>query len=596
MEKSKTQGFSILLLAALMILANPASAEDYKEVNVSGVTVFLIMTVDSEYTSHKNYTPIEGKPPSCSFRLNDTARDTLLNDLTLKGLNVSELEPEEHEHIYIRLCNSPAIKFESYENVFITYNGWFLIGIEEVINDTTSYSIEDVEEKTRFVKDDLWIKMRNASCYINPTCYEPNELMTITFVKRITPPDITNGHFKSMDKYEVLDTDYNEKLSYFIIKSMPLKIVGRYNKNEGDGRLEYRYYARRENYRGDLLIIRNTKPMLDLSYYPFDLLDFWNYYYEDNYIKKSDNLISEIDKVYNKQFLLRQDIIIGTTNKSWSDRLEYLKIIRKNLSDADERYLELSDNFSDLNDFYEIWKAELESAMDKPNEPTYALFGDEVSKDMDEFRIKLNEIKDTLDRVDKTKINLMNIYYSEFEAAQMEKTIDYAMFAIIVTIVLGIFAIIFQDRTKSRLSWMKWILWAIAFFAFIILIITCYSLSSGIILIPISLPQSIIIVLVFLFISGLCRYFSHRQVKEDNEIDIESLENSITNAINNSSSSNKDSIKSLENSITASIKESTSSNKNSIESLGDRITQEVNKLCSSKESREDKNDNKPSGN
>jgi len=32
MEKPKTKEFSILLLAALMILANPASAEDYAEV------------------------------------------------------------------------------------------------------------------------------------------------------------------------------------------------------------------------------------------------------------------------------------------------------------------------------------------------------------------------------------------------------------------------------------------------------------------------------------------------------------------------------------------------------------------------------------
>ena len=71
MEKSKTQGFSILLLAALVILANPVSAEDYEEVNVSGVTVYLVMDAESKNFSYYGYYGIIN-PPSCSVFLTNT--------------------------------------------------------------------------------------------------------------------------------------------------------------------------------------------------------------------------------------------------------------------------------------------------------------------------------------------------------------------------------------------------------------------------------------------------------------------------------------------------------------------------------------------
>ena len=448
MEKPKTQGLSILLLAAMMILANPVSAENYEEVNVSGVTVYVIMTVDSEYTSHENYAPKKGNPPSCFFELNDTARKILVKKLNSTGLNFSELQDIYDYELY-ELCSGPSpIKIYYPDGISIAYDGWFLIGRKEAIYNTY-VPVENATKKISSVEDDIEVLMENISCFIENLTSEEceisskmNELMRVVFVKNIDPPDITHGNFKSKDRYEELDDAYTKNLNKLVTRlhNPKNRFVGfKKSIEREDWEDIYKYYAiegctNRDT--SDIIRYNEFPDILIMGEYPglyiltdtitgiFSLLDFWRYYFEKKYIENASNLAEESNNFYENLTISKAKFVSDMTGENYSDRLKNLSNMREVIIlSNDKKYQELYNEMKSLENFYNVWNAELESAKDNPHKPTYALFGDEVEKEINEFHSKIEEIRDNLEKAEQTNKDLKELYYSELGVALTEKAI-----------------------------------------------------------------------------------------------------------------------------------------------------------------------------
>lgn len=434
MKKMKIFAFSILFLVVLMIPTNLVLAEDYKEVNVSGVTVYVIMKLDSNYSQYnegyENYFP-----PSCYFILNDTSRDELVNFLTSKGLNILSRS-------MCVLCSTGSIEI-NYGEIILNYDGGFLMGRKEVITDNESVTIEEAKNKIKNATDDIVKNMAQVYNLITDRNWtveyiNRNELfMKVIFVKNTTPSDITNGTFKTEGEYEIIDSDYTKEFDKLLdrLGVSETKVVGKKSKDKqvyeyyavkGIVRYESIYYS--FNKPVNILIVGNEYPQYN---YPlilmdtgiggngiFNLWDFWRIFYR--YRINASALLTKSTELYKTVYKSKENFLENISVRNTSYCLNDLT------PSNDEKSSELKVDIGPLENYYNAWKAELESAKDKPDKPNYALFGDEVSKEIDEFYSEIEGIKENLRKADETNKELRELCYVESQLELMKKGIEVA--------------------------------------------------------------------------------------------------------------------------------------------------------------------------